>query len=120
MVWYSEGDQRRVALSNVQGLVSRVGFPAPRSGLDVLHLTECGLCDLFALIKLRRVLKSEGAELESRMAEVRLLEKRVCMADGDLGAFRVARVLVDELTSERASLTTRTEQVNAEGDTLAT
>lgn len=99
-----------MVLSNIQGMVSRVGLLAPDNGLDVLHLAELGLCDRITMIELRWVETSEWAESELRMAEVCRLEEQVRTAEEDLEALGKERARVDELTTERASLTVGTER----------
>lgn len=54
------------------------------------------------------------------MTEVCQLEELVCMAEEVSEAHCTARVRVDDLTAERASLTVGTEQAMAECDTLVT
>lgn len=78
---FSGHEQRRVVLSNIQGLASCVGLPAPDSRLDVLCFAECNLSDVLTVIRLRAVLKSEQAEYESRLAEVHPLEEHLHPAD---------------------------------------
>lgn len=113
-------DQIRMVLGNIQGLVILVGLLASdNNGLNVLRLAECGLSDYAALIKQRLVLTREWAEAVLKVSELRRLEERVCTDGEDSGALRAARARVNELTAERASLTSGTEQAKGERDTLA-
>lgn len=56
----SAREHRRMFLSNIQGLVSSAGLPAPDNGLDVLHLVEGSLRDRLILMELRGVLATTG------------------------------------------------------------
>lgn len=76
--------------------------------------------DHLTLIELCRVLISEPAGAELRMAEVRRLEERVGAAEEDSKPLCVAPARVDNLMAEHASLTAGAEQANAERDSLAT
>lgn len=46
-------------------------LPVPNKGLDVLHLSECGLCDLLALMETRRALAAPEAEAWNNAVELR-------------------------------------------------
>lgn len=65
-----------------KGLVSRVGFPAAYNGLNLLRFAECCLLGSLTLIELPRVLTSEQAEADSRIAEILRLEERMPAAEG--------------------------------------
>lgn len=74
--------------------------------------------DCLTLIELRRLLSTNQAEMESRVAKGHGGQKRVHAAEEDLEAFCTARMKVVRLTEERATLTADTEQAKAESDTL--
>lgn len=86
----------------MHGLVRLADFPALNIGLDVLSLAECSLHNHFTFIELCLVLMSERAELESRVAEVHLLEQQARAAEEDSEAPRAGRLRVNELTAEHA------------------
>lgn len=66
-------EKRRMVLSSIQGLVSRVCLTALGNGLDVLHLTDCCFHDHLKLMELCQVLTNEQAKGESRLTKARRL-----------------------------------------------
>lgn len=94
-------------LSNIQSSTSRGGWPDAESGLHVICLAECSLCDRLTVIEFHLVLTSERAKVESRMTKVCRLEERMGAAENDSEALRAARALVEKLKAENASIAPR-------------
>lgn len=63
-------EQIRLVLDNIRGLVTRMEFSAPDSGIDVLCLAKSGMLDRLMLMELCPVKLSERFEAESRMADI--------------------------------------------------
>lgn len=105
--------------SNIQGLVSPTGLPAPNNGFDVLHLAECGLRNRIMLKRRCRVSNDKPVGVESKAAEIRRLEERMRTDEEDSEVLRVAHARVDELTAQRALLAAGTLRAKADRDTMA-
>lgn len=57
-------EQRRVVLSNIQGLVCLVGLEASNNDFYVFHLPKFGLCDRRTMMELPQVLTKAWSEAE--------------------------------------------------------
>lgn len=97
----------------------RAVLPAFDSGFDVPRLLECGLRVPLTLMKWLRVVSSERAEAEIRVAKIRRLYECVWSTNADREVFCMASMRVGELTTKRASLAAGAEQAQAECDFLA-
>lgn len=115
---FSAHVQNLMFLFWVQDLVSCAGWPAPDTMLVVMSLSEWGLRDQFTLIELPWMLAKFLFRPKIENCRDLSFARARGTAEEDLEGVCVARASVSHLKADLTSLNGRTEQGNAERDSM--